>query len=419
MMVKCRTSLALFLLIALVWSARAESSAERAAKAGEFVTLKNHRVLRLTGQDIKERGFAEGYLLAANIRDDIGAALKSLPNFDAQKFDRTLLPWAKRNFTWDADSVAELDGIFEGMRAKLGDDGLRSEPLARAMTRDDLVAINVLADYFGPACSGFAAWGKRTANGEVLHARTLDFPIGPKAVGDQIIVACDALPERGKDRPARKAWLAVGWPGLIGVYSGINSAGLVICIHDGYNVKRGGKEGDYVSRSLLLRRMLETIDPVASDPADQGAKLAAAQPVACGNLFQMTWPRAAAEKLGGTPSAVLEFDSADRQVSIRRMDESGVLVLTNHFRVRSPPVACNRFASITAGVALLDKESKPIGLMEARKLLMSAEQPVAAHSVYFHPDTMALDVAVTRGNVMSPRVAPVAFTWAELFAKTK
>jgi hypothetical protein len=85
--------------------------------------------------------------------------------------------------------------------------------------------------------------------------------------------------------------------------------------------------------------------------------------------------------------------------------------------VRTPPVACKRFESITAGLALLDKENKPIGLLEARKLLMSAEQGIAAHSVYFHPDTMAFDVALTRGNVMSPRVAPTAYTFAELFAK--
>jgi len=414
-----RLLLLAFVLHFLACSAWAQSPAERAAKAGALLTVKNHRVLRLSGDDPRERGFAHGYLLAREIRDDCDAALQSLPNFGPQKFERNLAPWAQRNFVWDADATAELDGVFDGMQARLGADGLRSAALNRPLTRDDIVAINVLADYFGPACSGFAAWGKRTPDGEVLHARTLDFPLGPKAVADQIIVVSEAMRSRSKDRSKRQAWAAVGWPGLIGVYSGMNSAGLVICVHDGFNCKHGGREGDCIARSLLLRRMLESIDPADSDPAEAGAQMAAAYPAACGNLFQLTWPRAAAEKLSGTPSAVLEFDAADRNVSMRRETQSGVLVLTNHDRVRCPPIACARYTSIMEGLEMLARQGTPIGLMEARKLLMAAEQPVAAHSVYFYPDKLELHVALTRGNVMSPRVAPTAFTWKELFGKRK
>ena len=399
----------LFLLLT-AWQALGQSPAERAAKAGELLTLKNHRVLRLFGGETKERGFAHGYLLATEIRDDLDAALQSLPNFGAKKYERSLLPWSQRNFVWDEAAAAELDGLFEGLAEKLGPDGLQSRSLGRALTRADIVAINVLADYFGPACSGFAAWGKRTTGGEVIHGRTLDFPIGPKVIADQIIVASAAL-------PGRAAWVAIGWPGLIGQYTGMNSPGLTVCIHDAYNLKHGGSARGFIARGLLARRMLEAIDPNASDPAEQGAKLAAAQPVACGDLFQLTWPRAAAEKLGGTPSAVLEFDPADRKVDIRRMDQTGVLVLTNHFLVRSPPEKCSRFKNMTDALATLEKNGTPVGLLEARKLLMAAEQPLAAHSVYFCPDKLGLYVALTRGNVMSPRVAPVEFTWQELFAK--
>jgi hypothetical protein len=116
---------------------------------------------------------------------------------------------------------------------------------------------------------------------------------------------------------------------------------------------------------------------------------------------------------------VLEFDAADRNVSMRRETQSGVLVLTNHDRVRCPPIACARYTSIMEGLEMLARQGTPIGLMDARKLLMAAEQPVAAHSVYFYPDKLELHVALTRGNVMSPRVAPTAFTWKELFGKRK
>ena len=405
-------ALSLLLPLFIIHAAWAQSPAERAANAGQLLTLKNHRVLRLYGGEAKERGFAHGYLLAAEIRDDLDAALCSLPNFGAQRYERGLLPWAQRNFVWDSAAAAELEGLFEGLSEKLGPDGLRSRSLGRALGREDIVAINVLADYFGPACSGFAAWGKRSAGGEVIHARTLDFPIGPKVIADQIMVASAAL-------PGRAAWVAIGWPGLIGQYTGMNSHGLTVCIHDAYNLKHGGSERDFMARGLLARRMLEAIDPHVSDPAEQGAKLAAAQPVACGDLFQLAWPRAAGEKLGGAPSAVLEFDPSDRKVDIRRGDPSGVLVLTNHFRVRTPPEKCSRFENMVDALETLQHSGTPIGLMEARKLLMAGEQPLAAHSVYFYPDKLELYVALTRGNVMSPRVAPVEFTWQELFAESK
>jgi hypothetical protein len=393
----------------------AETPAERAAKAGELVTVKKHRVLRLFGNDIKERGFAHGYLLAEDIRDDADSALNSLPNFSARQYESSLLPWAIEKFAWDKDAVVEMDGIFEGMQARLGKDGLESKILGRALKRDDLYAINTIADYFGPACSGFSAYGERTQNGEVVQGRTLDFPIGAKAVSDQILIAAEALPARGKDQPARKAWVAVGWPGLIGEYTGMNSDGLIVCLHDAYNRNRGGKEGGYVSRGVLLRRMIETVDPASSDAAKQTAQMAGEKPVACGNLFHITWPKAAAEKTSTTPSAVLEFDPLDRKVSVRRMDDSAFMVLTNHFRVRKDAVECDRFKNITSTADLFAQAGKKIGLIEARKLLMSAEQPVAAHSVYFYPDKLGMEVSLTRNNVMSPRVAPTGFTFKELF----
>jgi len=97
------------------------------------------------------------------------------------------------------------------------------------------------------------------------------------------------------------------------------------------------------------------------------------------------------------------------------MDDSGALVLTNHFRVRNGEVACERFKKISEALDGFAAAGKQVGLTEARKALMSAEQPVAAHSVYFHPDTMVFHLALTHENVMSPRVAPTAFTLKELF----
>ena len=428
----------LALLVPCLWvcvhcEARAQSHAERAALAGELVTLKHHKVLRLFGSEDRERGFAHGYLLAEQVLECLDDALQSLPQFTVEKFETRLLPWATRRLVWDAGAVQELDGLFEGLQARLGEKGLIAPALGRAITRDDLFAINAVADWFGPACSAFSACGTKTEAGQVIHGRNLDFPLGPRAIGRQVILAQAALPARGKPgapdaRAARKAWAGVGWPGLICVFSAMNADGLVCCLHDATNVIKGGEHEGFIARGLLLRRILESLDPAAGDPAAAAAKLAAVRPAACGNLFHLSWPKLAAEKWQLKPSAALEFDGSGREpngtpVNIRRMDDSDALVLTNHYCVRRPAVECERFSKISAGILAFSKNGTRIDLAAARQILIGGEQqpPLAttAHTLVFFPDRRGLLVALTRGNIQSTRVVGAEFEFEELQGNAK
>lgn len=401
----------------------AENPAERAAKAGSISEIHGHRVLRLYGNDVGERGYAQGYLLAKELILELESAIQSLPGVTVEEYNSHFIPWSKANFNWDADADAEMDGLYAGMIARLGADGMKSAVVGRLMTRDDVAGINALADYFGPACSAFAAWGDRTVDGHVIQGRTLDFPIGTEAVAAQIIIVNEPVTARSADRPARKAFVAVGWPGMITQYTGMNADGLVACIHDGYNVRgktwhgHAANGSGFLARGLLLRRILETVDSKSGDPMAAASKLAAMAPTACGNLFHLSWPTADAQKAAQPPSAVLEFDATDKTPIVRRPEHTGYIVVTNHFCVLNAATDCERCTHITDGIALLEKAKRSIGLSEARKLLKSAEQPVAAHSVYCLPDTLEMYVAISKRNVMSPSVAPTKFTFEELFAK--
>lgn len=396
---------------------RAETAAEQARAGGELVELRGYSVLRLTGTDSRSRGFAHGYYLAEQVLASLDDALRSLPWFGADSYEQQLRPWSANKFHWDADAKDELAGLYAGMLARLGPERLRSVVLDRALQPDDLFAINCIADWFGPACSGFTAWGKLTLNGKVIHGRNLDFPIGGRAVSNQVILAVAALPERA-GRPARRAWIGVGWPGLVSLYSGMNDAGLVCCLHDSNNVKHGGADEGFVARGVLLRRILESVDPRAGDPGAASAKLAAERPTACGNLFHLSWPGGAGDI---PPAAVLEFDAQDRDggeaVQIRRMDASQRLVVTNHYCVRRAPQSCDRFAQIGLALGLLASQSQPIGVPEARRVLIAGKLAAAAHTLVFEPDDLRMTVSVTRGNVLSPHAAGTTFTLAELFAK--
>ncbi len=409
------------LMLVTAVSVYAQTPEARAAKAGAWMRRNPYAVLRLYGDNIKERGFAHGWHLGERIMECLDDALKSLPFFTQKKYETRLLPWSAANFFWDAEITAELDGVFEGMQARLGEEGLRSAQLGRKVTRADLNAINAIADWFGPACSGFTAWQERTKDGQVIHGRNLDFPVGSKAMDNQFVLAMEALPERGPF-PARRAWVAVTWPGLVGVYSGMNNEGLVGCLHDADNVVKGGAKDGFVERGVLLRRMLEGIDPAKEDAGEAARRMAADRPVASGNLFHLSWPGAAALKTKTKPSVVLEFDAARRAgegqpVDLRRMDDAHFLILTNHYCERQAPHACERFEKMTAALQKLSRDSSRIDLKEARMILIGGEQRYAtvAHTLVFFPDTRTLHVALTRGNNLATRVKGTTYTFAALF----
>jgi hypothetical protein len=217
----------------------ARTAPERASTAGELVKLKRQNVLRLFGPGIKERGFAHGYLLADEFMACISDAFASLPLFTLEKYEGRLKPWAVQRFVWDADIRVELAGLYEGLVERLGAENLQVAFLKRKLEPEDLFAVNVIADYFGPACSGFTAAGAMSIDGKVVHGRNLDFPLGDNAAARQVVFAVDALPAQGGS-PARRALIGVGWPGLSTIYSAMNADGLVCCLHDAENVIKGG-----------------------------------------------------------------------------------------------------------------------------------------------------------------------------------
>lgn len=400
----------------------AQTAGERAAAAGELVKIRRQSVLRLYGPDIKERGFAHGYLLGDEFMACIADAFTSLPFFTAEKFETRLRPWAVNRFAWDVEARAEIEGLYEGLIERVGKDGLQCAFLKRALELEDFYAVNVIADYFGPACSGFTATGVLTEDGKVIHGRNLDFPLGNNASARQVVFAVDALPA-GEGRTARRAWVGVGWPGLTTIYSAMNAEGFVCCLHDAYNVIEGGARDGYVPRGILLRRMVETIDPGAGDPAEAARKMAAERPAACGNLFHISWPNAAALAAKTSPAAVLEFDASGRDghgtpVHVRRMDDSDFLAVTNHYRLRAGQVKCDRFARISEAPAALREKGRKIDVQVARRILASAEQAVVAHTLVFRPDDRALYVSISVGNLLSTRRPGVEFTLKELFAKS-
>ena len=102
-----------------------------------------------------------------------------------------------------ADYLEELRGLADGSGVPL----------------DDLYRLHAIPDRTY-SCSNFAAWGRATAGGRLIHVRNLDWNI---RAGIQRSAVVFVVRPKGKH-----AFVNVGWAGFIGVLSGVNDARLSI-----------------------------------------------------------------------------------------------------------------------------------------------------------------------------------------------
>ena len=96
-------------------------------------------------------------------------------------------------------------------------------------------------------CTGFAAWGDRTIDGDLYVARNFDWEAGQ--VFDENKIVYYVWPESGY------AYVHVAWAGMIGVVTGMNEHGLSVHINAARTSDTGiGKIGTPVS--LVVKRIL-------------------------------------------------------------------------------------------------------------------------------------------------------------------
>ena len=166
-------------------------------------------VVHLSGTPY-ELGRQHGELL----RDDVRANVNQVLGY----FRRYVkIPWVRtRLINWWLDHawkqaapfvppayLEELRGLADGAGVSLW----------------DLYRLHAIPDRTY-ACSNFAAWGRATSGGRLIHVRNLDWNIH---TGIQRYAVVFVVHPRGK-----RAFVNVGWAGFIGVLTGINDARLSI-----------------------------------------------------------------------------------------------------------------------------------------------------------------------------------------------
>lgn len=362
----------------------------KAAQNGRIAQVSGVTVLELWGTP-EQAGYAQGYLMAAQITalfDDYILDPKIMPTPSVYE---ALVPSIRRVFEWPPEILAELTALDHGARDRLGPK-YRSEKLDRELTLEDLLVVNTLADLLHFGCASFSAWGPYTADGQTLTGRNLDFPYTAAMAHSQVVIV------RHGQKPG-DGWASIAWPGLVGAYSAMSSAGVTIALHDAPGLPL--TEGTGLSpRSLTLREALLKSSPETFIKDIQS--VLESRRVRVGNNIH-----ASAVATSGRPAAaVYEYDGNPRDHGVQVRLPAGpeaasdaeksaflsFLGCTNHMRTRKQPTNCIRYDVIQETFARLRERSEKLDVAGAFDLLKKVRQGHTLHSVVFEPARLRMHV---------------------------
>lgn len=254
-----------------------------------------------------------------------------------------------------------------------------------------------MQDYMLVGCSSFATWGTQSADSSLLIGRNFDFYVGDAFAENKQVAFY--VPEQGY------RFASVGWPGMIGVLSGMNETGLTVTINA---AKSAVPTGSATPISILTREILQyaaTIDEAFA--IAQKRETFVSESILIGSA-----------KDG--KAAIIE--KSPEKTVLFTGKEANRLICTNHYqseefskdernmeniRTSDSPY---RFARLTE----LINEDLPIDVSKAASILrdhkglqntdlglaneMAINQFIAHHSVIFQPEKQLMWVSTSPGN---------------------
>ncbi len=344
-------------------------------RGGRLEQMKGTRVLYLKGS-IEDRGFAEGYLLGAEIVECFEEfALGHVVGGRPWLWDSAMRRGIRSKFRFDDETRRWAAAVVVGMERANGG-GVELGPLGRDMDSEDILACTAIPDLAGFLCSSVAAWGEATGTGEVIVARNLDYPSTP-AIERHSLVEVHA-PLQTDDGKTRAGWIGIGWPGSAGCLTGLSDRGVFVAIHDVdvYGKKPPGKA---TPRAMALQELVETLDPSPTLPEEAAQALREHRFVMGGNCM-LAWQSHGDDAEDPSKGAVvleMGIDLARDQGTTLRSPKEGESFITcsNHFRLRAKDdLDCDRFQTLYEGAG-----AEPLSEKRAWKLIDDAGMSITLY----------------------------------------
>jgi hypothetical protein len=236
--------------------------------------------------------------------------------------------------------------------------------------RDLLVTGNVFWDIKGiGGCSALVVEPSRSANGGMLFGRNFDMPTF--GVLDKFTLVTVYRPK------GKHAFVCVGFPGLVGVPSGMNDAGLALAALDVRQTSDGSARFNAAGTPypLLFRRVLEECTTVA-----EAEKLLRDSPRTTMLNLSICDKQTAAV-----------FEMTTKTLNVRPAVE-GLCACTNHFRTKDLAVSteCQRFDTLKKSW-----QQAKLDLHDVAKQLDAVNQgAMTVQTMVFEPNALKLHLAI-------------------------
>ena len=241
--------------------------------------------------------------------------------------------------------------------------------VAGKLEPETLAVANTLLELRRIGCSTLIVEPAKSATGGPLFGRNFDFP--PLGVLDRYSVVTVVRPT------GHHAFAAVGFPGLMGVFSGMNDAGLCVATLDVEETADGSSRFDPtgVPLALVFRQILEECTTVAGAEA----------------LLKRTHATTQANLAVCDREHGAIFEITPKQVA-RRDAKDDLLPCTNHFRMPGLAVheECWRYDRLQAA-----GEKPSLSVADLQAALHQANQgELTLQTMVFEPRELVLHLAL-------------------------
>ncbi len=295
---------------------------------------------------------------------------------------------------------------------------------------------HAMQDYMLVGCSSFAAWGENSADSSLIIGRNFDFYVGDKFAQNKQVSFVH--PDKGYK------FAAVGWPGMIGVLSGMNETGLTVTINA---AKSSMPTSSATPISILTREILQyasTIDEAYT--IAQQRKTFVSESILIGSakdgraaiiekspektaLFTGTTSGKLPENATSTAGTISGKSQGEQPVfpaeqrptekSGTKQDDIQLIICTNHFQSEAFSKDPRNLENIATSdspyryerLQELLQENKPIDYLKAASILrnwkgkkganlglaneMAINQFICHHSVVFQPEKLLMWVSTS------------------------
>lgn len=412
-----KRSIGLVLLLLVIGLGQVDAVAAEEVN-GELVTINGQRVLRVWGTP-HEMGYAQGYLLAQEIRDVMtGYVLGMLP----LKIFEAGVGLMPKLFDAPEEFQTELAGILAGMEA--AGPGTYIDELGRYMTPWDLMLGNCLADIRGMACSSVSAWNEATADdpmleGELAIARNMDWTLAGE--DEYLLSRSTLLIAYSPSDPDQQRVISVSFPGFIGCLSCMNESGVVATqnmAHNGIGLWNLDLNQPFQPINMVIRQGLaeRDVDGDGVSTILDVQKNIRDNPRTGAYLVHTAQPNDGRFEI---PAEVIETDNGGfmvRHPVHMPVSEPNILLATNHFLLLRSPLPCNRMRTMKKMVRKADNQVNLEKLWDIeRNVMQDWLFSTTVHTMLFIPARRELHLSYTDEEGLAGDKIPAYLAWDEIF----